>query len=53
MLSECSHNKDYIAAVSTKGENYSAESVLTDYIFPLPCLIFLHKLLIFYMVIIY
>lgn len=27
MLSECSHNKDYIAAVSTKGENYSAESL--------------------------
>ena len=27
MLSECSHNKDYIAAVSSKGENYSAESL--------------------------
>ena len=27
MLSECSHNKDYVAAVSSKGENYSAESL--------------------------
>jgi hypothetical protein len=27
MLSECSYNKEYIAAVSTKGENYSAESL--------------------------
>jgi hypothetical protein len=26
-LSECSHNKDYIAAVSSKGKNYSAESL--------------------------
>jgi hypothetical protein len=27
MLSECGQNKDYIAAVSSKGENYSAESL--------------------------
>ena len=27
MLSECGHNKDYIRAVSCKGEGYSAESL--------------------------
>ena len=27
MLSECRQNKDYIRAVSSKGENYSAESL--------------------------
>jgi hypothetical protein len=27
MLSECGHNKDYIRAVVSKGENYSAESL--------------------------
>ena len=28
MLSECGQNKDYIRAVSSKGEYYSAESLL-------------------------
>ena len=28
ILSECGQNKDYIRAVCTKGENYSAESLL-------------------------
>jgi hypothetical protein len=27
MLSECGHNKDYIRAVISKGESYSAESL--------------------------
>jgi hypothetical protein len=27
MLSECGHNKDYIRAVNSKDENYSAESL--------------------------
>ena len=27
MLSECGHNEDYIRAASSKGENYSAESL--------------------------
>ena len=27
MLSECGHNKDYIKAVISKGESYSAESL--------------------------
>ena len=27
MLSECRHNKDYIRAAESKGENYSAESL--------------------------
>ena len=27
MLSECGQNKDYIRAVSSKGEHYSAESL--------------------------
>ena len=27
MLSECGHNKDYIRAVNSKGEYYSAESL--------------------------
>ena len=27
MLSECGHNKDYIRAVSCKGEGYSVESL--------------------------
>ena len=27
MLSECGHNEDYIIAASSKGENYSAESL--------------------------
>ena len=27
MLSECGQNKDYIKAVNSKGENYSAESL--------------------------
>jgi hypothetical protein len=29
MLSECGQNKDYIRAVSSKGEYYSAESLFT------------------------
>ena len=27
MISECGHNEDYIRAVVSKGENYSAESL--------------------------
>ena len=56
----CQYQLNYIHIILHYGK-YHEESikfylllvVLTDYTFPLPCLIFLHKLLIFYMVIIY